>query len=611
MRSHRLFLCLLGLLLCCCALRAFAADLVVSREYFLDASGTMSFEQVQDAQFTPIGNIVNLGFTRSVLWLRLTLPPSPGGRPMHLRVLPATLDRVTFFTPRQSDEAGTRGVELSGLDLWHVELPPAASGRAHYLRVRSTVSMMLSAVIEPMPEFRVISARQSMIVGIVLGCLGATTVGALLLFALHRDLALLAGLLTVTSSAVVYAAMYGQVQHMVVPASWRGDGILAQVAIMANAFFSLLFLDRLLARTSLRTWARRLNAFFPALALALPMGLALFDRQWALQALGYVAVAGAICAFSLALASQFWQPRHTSVAILVMLLSALMFRIAAVRLGIGGDFDFTLELFTWRAAAPPLAFCVIFAVLEGDRRAALRASQAQEQQSRREMLAAREQRDTRERLVTTLMHEIKTPLSTIQLAAASLGRGKAPEDVDGKRLCSINDSVDDLNGIVERYVQVDQFEQGMVDVAKSPFPLDDLFKDVLRSLDSARVVVRAPAEAVVVSDFHCARVVLINLLGNALKYSPPGSAIMLEVDPWMRDGLPGLKISVSNAVGAAGIPDQDLLYSRYYRSEGARSVAGAGLGLWLAQETAKSADTEIGHDFANQKITFTLWMESA
>ena len=66
-----------------------------------------------------------------------------------------------------------------------------------------------------------------------------------------------------------------------------------------------------------------------------------------------------------------------------------------------------------------------------------------------------------------------------------------------------------------------------------------------------------------------------------------------------------------NPPPAAGVPDPLEVFTRYYRSEGARQVSGAGLGLWLARETARAMGTEIVYSTDAARACFDLWLEVA
>lgn len=83
------------------------------------------------------------------------------------------------------------------------------------------------------------------------------------------------------------------------------------------------------------------------------------------------------------------------------------------------------------------------------------------------------------------------------------------------------------------------------------------------------------------------RVILINLLDNALKYSPPGSSVTLTVDAPALAGTAGPLLTISNWPGRAGRPDPKRVFSKYYRSDGARHTTGSGQGTYLVAGLAR------------------------
>jgi signal transduction histidine kinase len=103
-------------------------------------------------------------------------------------------------------------------------------------------------------------------------------------------------------------------------------------------------------------------------------------------------------------------------------------------------------------------------------------------------------------------------------------------------------------------------------------------------------------------------IILKNLVSNALKYSPPDSLVELLIRPAHQNIGAGLLFSISNEVGAAGLPDPARMFERYYRGEGALSQSGAGLGLWLAQEMAGNLGTVIEAQMSEHKISFSFFL---
>jgi signal transduction histidine kinase len=145
-----------------------------------------------------------------------------------------------------------------------------------------------------------------------------------------------------------------------------------------------------------------------------------------------------------------------------------------------------------------------------------------------------------------------------------------------------------LTAIVSQILLAGQLEQGRVDLSTSATDLRDLAESVL---DSTRV--RAPDEvelkldagddsAVALADEDKLRQVLVNLLDNAVKYSPDGGEVAVELG-----SAPGL-VTVTVRDRGLGIPpsEQDRIFEKFYRLDPAltRGVGGSGLGLYISRE---------------------------
>ena len=213
--------------------------------------------------------------------------------------------------------------------------------------------------------------------------------------------------------------------------------------------------------------------------------------------------------------------------------------------------------------------------------------------------------------MTMLMHELKTPLSIIQLAATSLGRRLLPGCADATRIKNIQRSVDDLNAIIERCVQADQIDQGAALLNKQLFKVQSLTDDLLTTFDTRRISLISDPTQTVFSDYQYTRLILQNLMSNALKYSPVGSPIELHIQTLDVKNTTCVRFVVLNTVGLAGLPDPERIFMRYYRSEAARQYVGAGLGLWLAQAVAQQLGSQVNCQIAQDKVSFNFELASA
>lgn len=608
------FLWIVGLVLSLACGQAAAADLIVERAAFEDKSGRMSFEEVQAAPFAPARKVISRGFTRSTLWLRLTVNQPVTDLPLVLTVKPATLGEVTLFSPRPSGLAPAPGIELRPARLWRHEWVDTVPGtQVRYLRIRSASAMLVAAEIATEADAAEAESRRSVLLGLVLGCLLPILMGALVLLVIQREPMVLAGIVSFLTSVLIYALMFAHLDDLAIADGVLGrDGALHLVTTMTTMLSGYLMVYFILCKSHMPRWGHRVTVVFSIAFLALTMASFVEDSLRIRQLAFFVSLAGWIFLAVLSVAAPLKVgARSWFIRVITLAISLASVKTCAQQLGFTEPWDWALDLFAWPILAGPVMFCLIIAMLELDRRARTALAEASEKTARDDAQQAAERRSLQERLVTTLMHEIKTPLSTIQLAAASLHRGPSESLAHGKRLQTIHHSVDDLNALVERYVQVDQLEQYGVHTDTQAFVLTTLLDDVRESLGDDSTVVFGNPGLEVKADYQGARVILLNLLGNARKYSPPGGEVRCEIGLEQRQGRAGAFIRVANEIGLAGAPDPGKAFARYYRSEGARRVSGAGLGLWLSQQTARAMGTEIVCHTDRTQVTFEVWLEGA
>lgn len=226
-----LWLCLLFM-----PFRLWASDLISSKAYFEDASGKLTFAEVQDKPFTPFTGILTEGFSGSAYWLRLRIDPRfaqgqpalepAGGFPptihlpsrfvdtLVLRVRPPYLDQIELFDPLEPDRINrVTGNILPWLDdefrsLNHGFLIPRGDGpRDVWLRVVSTSTMLVGVDALPYDQMRALEKRQEILNTLDVALTLFFIVWAGLLFALRPD-RLVGAFLVVMVVSFFYATNY-------------------------------------------------------------------------------------------------------------------------------------------------------------------------------------------------------------------------------------------------------------------------------------------------------------------------------------------------------------------------------------------------------------------
>jgi len=208
-------------------------------------------------------------------------------------------------------------------------------------------------------------------------------------------------------------------------------------------------------------------------------------------------------------------------------------------------------------------------------------------QSQNAAAAARMQMETEEMrssLLSAVSHDLRTPLASITGAASTLrsqGEKLAP-GVRDELLESISDEALRLSRLVGNLLDMTRLESG-VELRRDLYPLEEIVGAALQRLEpqlaGREVVTTVPEDLPLVNvDDVLLGQVLVNLLENAAKYSPPGSAI--EIAAAATPAAVQLEVRDRGAGFAAG--EEKRLFEKFYRGK-SEGIGGAGLGLAICR----------------------------
>ncbi len=184
-------------------------------------------------------------------------------------------------------------------------------------------------------------------------------------------------------------------------------------------------------------------------------------------------------------------------------------------------------------------------------------------------------------------HELRTPLTTIKAYAQLLDRkGYAPSQT-GRLVAEIGR----LERLIAELLDTSRIQQGRLELQRERMDLANLarevlnrFADVAERTDKHRLVVDATVPVEGVWDPARLDQVLTNLVSNALKYSPQGGEVRVQVR--QQEGYAVVTVS-DEGIGMAP-EERDRLFTPFQRGERARAISGGiGLGLHIASEIIK------------------------
>jgi heavy metal sensor kinase len=208
------------------------------------------------------------------------------------------------------------------------------------------------------------------------------------------------------------------------------------------------------------------------------------------------------------------------------------------------------------------------------------------------------------RFTADASHELRTPLTALR-SVGEVGLQERPDDkLFGDVVGSMLEEVDRLTRLVDTLLALSRADAGQVPLAREPVDLARLARNAVQHLDDLsdekdqQVTLEADTPVQVLGDWPVLRQAVINVLDNAIKYSPPGKSVRVAV------GANGDSawIVVSDEGPGIALEDRERIFERFYRVDKARSreQGGTGLGLSLAKWGVEShhgrieLDSEVG-----------------
>jgi PAS domain S-box-containing protein len=214
---------------------------------------------------------------------------------------------------------------------------------------------------------------------------------------------------------------------------------------------------------------------------------------------------------------------------------------------------------------------------------------AEEQRVR--LARAEESIRVRDEFLTVASHELRTPVTALQLQLQSLQlRVGTMEKQTAQKVERVARSVERLNDLVESLLDASQLTSGHVALHLEPFDADVALRELVDELrdpaSKAGCTLTATIEPRIAVCWDRVRIdqVITNLISNALKYGS-GKPIRVQL---AHDGDDAVRIEVEDE--GPGIPEEDLsrIFGRFERASSLRHHGGLGLGLYLAREIVEA-----------------------
>jgi two-component system, OmpR family, phosphate regulon sensor histidine kinase PhoR len=220
----------------------------------------------------------------------------------------------------------------------------------------------------------------------------------------------------------------------------------------------------------------------------------------------------------------------------------------------------------------------------------------------------------RQDFISNISHELRTPLASLKALTETLQEGALDDPAAAPHFLErIESEVDSLSLIVSELLELSRIESGRVPLKLSPIhpcEIVDSAADRLR-LQAERAGIELtthclPDLPLILGDLGRLEQVLVNLLHNAIKFTPPGGKIEVSAAS-QNESMVNFQVQDSGV----GIPADELprIFERFYKADRARTGGGTGLGLAIAKHLVEShggailAESLVGQ---GSKFSFTI-----
>lgn len=230
---------------------------------------------------------------------------------------------------------------------------------------------------------------------------------------------------------------------------------------------------------------------------------------------------------------------------------------------------------------------------------ALQALQIQAAESKVHEEGLKERRE----LIDMLTHELKTPLSTIKFALASLKRMAVAQGASAERVLHINASVERMDAMIEHVAHSNKIERMEARGLEETLSALELMNVVMQEYhDPERFVLDIQEGVVFRAAPHFLALIIENLVSNAVKYSADGKINIRIADE--SDSVTCFRIS--NRVADENHPDEARLFERYYRHPSFQNSPGMGIGLSLVNSAAQKMGAKVAYQKIDQDVIFEV-----
>jgi two-component system, sensor histidine kinase LadS len=598
-----------------------------------DSGGTLTLANVENKSnalkfqpANPQAYALQLGYTRSPWWLRFSLRNATDQPVLrYVEIASSRLTRLSFY--EHEIDGGTRVINTGSLlnfssrpypnrnFVFPVTVPPRSSS-TYYFRVESSSALSVPARLWTPEGFRAHEKTDYLVQGSYVGIAIAMGLFNLFLFFALRQKLYLIYVSAMTCIAFTACSHNGLVKEFITADSPSWSLSSASVGYVLSVGLLLMFMREMLCTSKVLPLIDRwLRLMMWVYLIPIPVVLALF-HEISIYWTQYLTLA--VIVIQLMVLLYLCWLRLRSACYFLLAYATLIFVACLNALAALGVVPLNWDIGYSGQTASALEM-LLLALALADRMNQMRRERDHSQQLASDLqnrlleeLRGSEQRlkqlvsqrvDELRRLIDMLSHEIRTPMSVIRMFFSI--------DFPSERnKTQAQQALHDVDAIIERCIEVDRIDHGAVAIRLERCRVDELVHWLCAvNPEAERIVIEAAQHCEINSDLQLLKILLSNLIDNALKYSLPGSTVRIAIESAEIDNRPGMQMRISNCVDPVGLPDPARVFQKFYRSPAAHGKSGSGLGLYLVRHFAHLLGGSLEYrPGADGWVSFELWM---
>ena len=215
-----------------------------------------------------------------------------------------------------------------------------------------------------------------------------------------------------------------------------------------------------------------------------------------------------------------------------------------------------------------------------------------------------------ETLISDISHQIKTPLAAANTFAQLLDDEKLSQQEHTEYVMNLQTSLEKLTFLTNNLIKMSRLETGIISLKPEKNILNDIVLQAVKS-----VYVKAKEKNIMITfdcdktyeallDFNWTVEAITNVLDNAVKYTPAGGIVHIQVSNYPSY----LRLDITD--NGIGIPEdeQAKIFGRFYRGKGSAGIDGVGIGLYLTRDIINKQSGYIKVTSAKNGTTFSIFL---